>query len=242
MAGKRKPGPQCQCQSPDDVADGTSPVASMPPPGSVGGEGGVWRCDARSCPGHSRPEHQCQHRLGLWKQRRGSEQVPGLGARKRALQDLGGTVLDLAVALLETREMVADYPFGDVDPCGCPKIDDAANFGIFKQNWLMIRSSWAPYAHLGPRDYRTGAALNDDLALDVQVLHASQQHFASQQHSGSNRLWFAGHRNGATGLAKPFTGDIRRYREAVEWIQEQLNADPRYLTDDTRFWVNVGPI
>jgi hypothetical protein len=239
MAGSRKPGPQCQCQSPDDVANGTSPLAPMPLPGWVGGEGGVWRCDARSCPGHSRPEHRCGRRLWPWKRRRGSEQVPGLGARKRALQALGGTVLDLAVALLETREMVADYPFGDVDPCGCPKTDDAANFGIFKQNWLMIRLSWEPYARLGPRDYRTGSALNDDLALDVQVLHASQQRYGLD---GLDGLWFAGHRNGATGLAKPSTGDIRRYREAVEWIQDQLTADPRYLTDDTRFWVNVDPI
>jgi hypothetical protein len=69
--------------------------------------------------------------------------------------------------------------------------------------------------------------------LDILVVHASQEH------DGLNERWFAGHRNGETGLSKPHTHDIERYREAVHWIQDRINANPNYLTDDTRFWVNV---
>ena len=49
--------------------------------------------------------------------------VKGLGERKQAVQKAGGTVTDLAVAMLETSHMFAvypdgsypeDYPFGDL--------------------------------------------------------------------------------------------------------------------------------
>lgn len=217
----------------------------------------TWHCGARDCPTHSRPEHRCQG--GVWfcgrrqppcpghssrdhrcasivSTDRGSETVPGLGARKQAVVNSGGNVLDLAVAMLETRSMRADYPLGDIYPNNQQKTGDAANFGIFKQNWLMIRSSWSPFANLGPGDYLRGIALNSNLGLDIQVLHASQNHY------GLNRLWFAGHRNGISGLNNPNTADINSYRNAVYWIRDQINAQARYRTDDTRFWVNVHAI
>lgn len=55
-------------------------------------------------------------------------------------------------------------------------------------------------------------------------------------------MWFAGHRNGATGLSNPNTEDIKFYRESVEWIQSQIDSDAKYKSDDTRFWVDVTPI
>jgi hypothetical protein len=255
MAGFRKPGPQCQVPSPVHTHDGTSACTPMPPPGWVAFPAVVWHCGARYCPGHTRPEHRCQ---GVWLvgrrsscpghgdadepcpglsgPARGRQTVPGLGARKRAVLDAGGTVLDLAVAMLETEDMTTNYPLGDVDDKGNPKTHDAANFGIFKQNWLMIRTAWGPYAGRGPDDYLTGVALNNDLSLDVAVLHASQDHYKL------NGLWFAGHRNGATGLGTPDTPDINGYREAVYWIEDQIRRRAKYRTDDTRFWVKVKAI
>jgi len=68
---------------------------------------------------------------------------------------------------------------------------------------------------------------------------------ASRQQSeafyGQDR-WFAGHRNGATGLANPNTSDIENYKSAVFWIKSQLDSSTTYLTDDTRFYVQVVPI
>ena len=55
---------------------------------------------------------------------RGSYSVGGLGSRKQAVLNNGGTVLDLAIAMLETERMTTDYTYGD------GKTGDAANFGI----------------------------------------------------------------------------------------------------------------
>jgi hypothetical protein len=134
----------------------------------------------------------------------------------------------MAIAMLETEHMLADYIYGD------GKTGDAANFGIFKQNWLMIRSSWSPFVTLGAADYNRGAALNTSLSLDIQVLHASQANYGN--------LWWAGHRNGATGLGTPGTLDIALYREAVTWIENQMSSNSAHLTDDIRFWVAIPAI
>jgi hypothetical protein len=163
--------------------------------------------------------------------RTGFETVPHLHRRKQAIREAGGNALDLAVAMLETRRLKANYPYGD------GKAGDAANFGIFKQNWLMIRSSAGPYAHLGADDYRKGALLNHKLSWDIHVLHDSQAHF------GLGRLWFAGHRGGQSGLeGRWLPQDIDNYRRAIDWIHGQILASPVAWTDDTRFWVDVPPV
>lgn len=82
-----------------------------------------------------------------------------------------------------------------------------------------------------------------------------------QNHYGYDK-WFAGHRNGASGLANPYTQDIQSkfpniysvhncdsdadpfadYKSAVQWIQQQIDSKESYKTDDTRFWVSVVAI
>jgi len=166
----------------------------------------------------------------------GSEIVPRLGVRKQAILNAGGSVFDMAVAMLETKGMIANYPFGDVYPNGQPKIDDAANFGIFKQCWLMIRSSVPQYASLTAQQFRSGAAMNNNLSWDIQVLHASQRHY------GMDR-WIAGHRGGLSGLNGTWSqNDIINYRTAINWIQSQINSNAKFRADDTRFWVDVPPV
>lgn len=173
----------------------------------------------------------------------GSNTVPGLGLRKQALTAAGGTPFDMAVAMMETDSMQPSplgYVFGDVDTNGAPKTGDAANFGIFKQNWMMIRQAWTAYNNLTAADWRVGDALNRSLTLDVSVLHASLTLF------GEN--WVSGHRQGETGLRLPpvdspttarIRADIANYLRAVRWIQSQLLAG--HLTDDIRFWDNTVP-
>ena len=160
---------------------------------------------------------------------RGSYSVSGLGSRKQAVLNNGGTVLDLAIAMLETERMTTDYTYGD------GKSGDAANFGIFKQNWHMIRQSVSQYSGYGANEYNAGAALNSNLGWDIQIRHAAHNKWGEY-------TWFAGHRNGETGLGNPNTQDIANYRNAIYWIRDQINSDSRYRTDDTRFWVNVPPI
>jgi uncharacterized protein YegL len=32
------------------------------------------------------------------------------------------------------------------------------------------------------------------------------------------------------------------YKSAIQWIQQQIEKDPKYQKDDTRFWVDVTAI
>jgi hypothetical protein len=160
---------------------------------------------------------------------RGAYTIAGLSQRKQALLGAGGTTHDMAIAMLETEHMsAAEYPYGD------SKQSDSANFGIFRQNWHMIRNSVPQYSSATAANYSWGSALNTNLSWDVQVLHASQTHFGAR--------WFAGHRNGESGLLNPAGADISRYRNAVQWIFTELNLHPAYRTDDTRVYVDVPPI
>ncbi len=160
----------------------------------------------------------------------GSYTVSGLGARKQQVLNAGANTLDLAVAMLETENMQASsYPYGD------GKTGDSANFGIFKQNWYMIRTSVSQYASYGPGQYNAGAALNTNLSWDIQVLHASQNKYGIY-------TWFAGHRDGQSGLSNPGTTDINNYRTAVYWIQSQINSSSANRSNNTRFWVQVPAI
>lgn len=43
---------------------------------------------------------------------RGTEIIPGLGARKGEVLAAGGNTLDLAIAMLETTNMGTDYAYG----------------------------------------------------------------------------------------------------------------------------------
>jgi len=160
---------------------------------------------------------------------KGSYTVSGLGARKQAVTSAGGNALDIAIAMLETENMKSDYTYGD------GKSGDAANFGIFKQNWGMIRVVDSQFKSLAASDYQKGAALNSDLKLDVSTLHAAQSYYGIDK-------WFGGHRNGASGLTNYNTQDIQLYKTAVYWIRDQISSNSKYLTDDTRFYYSVHPI
>ncbi|KAL4784914.1 hypothetical protein BJX76DRAFT_326025 [Aspergillus varians] len=160
---------------------------------------------------------------------RGSYTVDGLGARKQEITAAGGTSQDLSIAMLETETMTTDYTYGD------GKTGDSTNFGIFKQNWMMLRTSTTQFGGLSEDDVDQGAILNSDLAADITARHESESYYGYT-------TWCAGHRNGASGLSDPDTDDIATYKSAIEWIQEQIDSDSTYLTDDTRFWVDVTPI
>ncbi|KAI9039719.1 glycoside hydrolase family 134 protein [Aspergillus affinis] len=160
---------------------------------------------------------------------RGSYTVSGLGSRKQAVLDAGGNTMDLAIAMLETDNMTTDYTYGD------GKTGDSTNFGIFKQNWMMLRTSASEFTGQGVADVDNGAILNTELDKDILARHESEDHY------GFN-VWVAGHRNGQSGLDDPNTDDIATYKTAIQWIQEQIESKESYSTDDTRFWVDVTAI
>ncbi|KAG6816366.1 hypothetical protein H0H87_006639 [Tephrocybe sp. NHM501043] len=114
----------------------------------------------------------------------GSYTISGLGARKQQLTACGANSLDMAIAMLETDKMSTDYTYGD------GKTGDSANFGVFKQNWGMLRGSTSRYSGKTAAEYNTGAELNSNLCLDISLRHESMNHYGEA-------TWFAGHRNGA---------------------------------------------
>jgi len=158
----------------------------------------------------------------------GSYTVSGLGARKKQITAAGGTTLDLAIAMMETDNMQTNYAYGD------NKSGDSANFGIFKANWMMIRAACSQFSGQTAAEYNNGAALNSDLSADINCRHTSQNHYGEAK-------WFAGHRNGASGLSNPDTTDINNYKNGVLWLQSQITSNSKYLTDDTRFWIDGIP-
>jgi len=159
----------------------------------------------------------------------GSYTVSGLGTRKQAITSAGGTTLDMAIAMLETSTMTADYTYGD------GKSGDAANFGIMKQNWGMLRVCSSQFKGQTTSQYNNGAAINSNLGDDINDRHQCQSYYGET-------VWFGGHRDGSAGLSNPNTADINNYKNAVFWIQNQIESNSKYLTDDTRFWVDVVAI
>jgi hypothetical protein len=157
----------------------------------------------------------------------GSYTISGLGSRKQQVLKAGASTLDLAVAMEETSTMQANYTYGD------GKSYDAANFGIFKQNWLMLRSACSRFSGQSASQYNNGAVLNSNLSADVSCIKQSQSHYGLTK-------WFGGHRDGSTGLNNPNTKDINNYKNAIYWIQSQLTSG--HLSDNTRFWVNIPAI
>lgn len=103
----------------------------------------------------------------------------------------------------------------------------------------------------------TGKNRSTELDADIQARSDCVSYYGDSK-------WFAGHRNGATGLSNPDTEDInsesdfRRhygsdestktddvhldYKSAVYWIQEQIDSDSAHESDDIRFWVDVVAI
>ncbi|KAJ5222424.1 uncharacterized protein N7469_008664 [Penicillium citrinum] len=160
---------------------------------------------------------------------RGTEIVSGLGARKQEVTGAGGNTRDLAIAMLETNTMTTDYTYGD------GKTGDSTNFGIFKQNWYMLRHSASEFLGKSAVQVDEGAILNTDLDKDIKARHDGEEKFGFD-------VWFAGHRNGESGVNNPNTPDIQGYKDAVHWIQQQIESDKKYQSDDTRFWVNVQAI
>ncbi|KAL1799661.1 hypothetical protein ACET3X_000003 [Alternaria dauci] len=163
------------------------------------------------------------------RQESGSYSVPELGARKQQVTAAGANSFDLAIAMLETDKMDTKYAYGD------NKVDDAANFGIFKQNWGVLRVCCDSFKGQPQSDWNNGALLNSDLEADVSCLKQCQSHYGL-------RTWLAGHRWGETGFNNPNTEDINNYISGVEHIEQQLLTQPDAMTNDIRYYIYVVPV
>lgn len=164
---------------------------------------------------------------------------------KKKIQAAGGTTLHRAIAMLEDEHLSADpthhphYRFGDQEPPPAgsppgmpwkPKTGDAANFGIFKMNWFMIKQC-APAQRLigaGGRAQlpsvwqNAGRSINNDATLATQILLDAMTRWstAAPVTPGPGNFW-AGHRWGESGLIndpKTNWAQILDYYNAVQAI------------------------
>ncbi|KAL9611741.1 MAG: hypothetical protein Q9167_003627 [Letrouitia subvulpina] len=162
-------------------------------------------------------------------------------SRKKSLQNMGANSLDLAITILETCSMSGQaYPYGDQSPDGTPKTEDAANFGLFKNNsklkekkndsnWAQqggtIRANCAQFQGQGASDWRNGAVLNTDDAAAIKC-----------QHEQIDKLGEGGFYEKQRGVP----GQGGSYGNAVGFIKEYL--DQGHLNDDWVTYYNLNGV
>lgn len=215
--------PTCSSSSSDPDGDGwgwennqSCKVGSSSGGSSSSSGGSSGSCGTGSCPSSL----SCPSGMSC-----GCYIVSGLGSNKRAYTSAGANRSFLASAMMETEKMDTNYAYGD------NKSGDAFNAGATKQNWGMMRQCWSAWRGYGSGSYSVSAAMNSSRSLDVQVYNACRNYF------GSN--WFAGHRNGSSGLSNPNTQDINNFKTGYNWTYNQLSG---HECDDVRFWVNIPAI
>jgi len=165
----------------------------------------------------------------------------------KSLRKLGAGVAFLASAMMETNTLNA-HSYQTCDG----KFDGSCCAGLAKQNWFMARlcdASWRRHSSThggtlnkcdlawqsgwGDSGYRKLLVLNRNPRLDISIYNRCRKIF-------SKREFFAGHRDGWTGLCQAQnTADINQFIEAYDWTVQQLR---KYPGRNCRFWVNVQAI
>jgi hypothetical protein len=175
---------------------------------------------------------------------------------KSAIEAAGGGTLALAIAMLENSTLLCDYVFGDKAPDGCPKIEDAANFGIYKMNWFMLQECPSVVAILGSYNQNcrsnawaaVGTKINDDLTLTTKLLLEAMAKWSTDAPIAGDPIagnFWAGHRWGETGLNNPTAelwNDIIGYYSAVQAIKGRCDTDDTVWTSNVRYYVDVPPV
>ena len=208
--------PTCASSASDPDGDGWGWENNQSCQVASGGSSGGGSCGTGSCPGSL----SCPSGMSC-----GCYTVSGLGANKQAYVNAGADRRFLASAMMETEKMDTNYAYGD------NKTGDAFNAGATKQNWGMMRQCHSEWRGYSANDYAVSGAMNNSRSLDVQVYNECRNYYGNQ--------WFAGHRNGASGLVNPNTQDINNFRAGYEWTYNQLAG---HECDDVRFWVNIPAI
>jgi hypothetical protein len=168
-----------------------------------------------------------------------STQNTATPATKAAIKaNLGGT-LALAIAMQETSDLLCNYDFGD------GKDGDSANFGIYKMNWFMLKQLTTTPVGV-PDD--VGRRINTDPALATQILLEAMRRWSinppEPNHPVANNFW-AGHRQGETGLSYPTAAnwdDIQDYYLAIQVIKAKCDGNDSVWDTPIRYGLDVDPI
>ena len=166
----------------------------------------------------------------------------------QAVRDLTSRSLSLSEPKSETRAFQTD------ELPGGPKTGDAANFGLYKMNWLMIRQTEKGESLIkeereiqtkkirdngqdfAPTDWNieagVGHKINASTAIASEIMVQAMKKWHAENapepgHPTQGNFW-AGHRAGGTGLYDPGAADwddIVFYYDAVTRIKAKLDND-----------------
>jgi hypothetical protein len=174
-------------------------------------------------------------------------------ATKSAIQLGHGGTLALAIAMEENASLACTYPFGDQTPDGQPKIGDAANFGVYKMNWYMIRQCSSGIQLIGIQTasvawQAAGQAINASAPLATQILLEAMQKWSVDAPDPAAPVagnFWAGHRGGQSGLQN-LPGakwqDIQDYYLAIQAIKAKCDLDATVWTTNVRYGVALAPV
>ena len=145
-----------------------------------------------------------------------------------------------------------------------PKTDDAANFGIYKMNWFMIKK--CPTAKMLVQQVRidpitrsvlnneweiekvAGERINHSVVLATEILIEAMRQWSIDPPDPINRTennFWAGHRLGETGLRNLPQGDwvdILRYYRSVEAIKIACDRDEKIWESNIKYYSDVPAI
>ncbi|WP_034346444.1 hypothetical protein [Deinococcus misasensis] len=170
---------------------------------------------------------------------------------KQTIKNQGASQLQLVIAMAEEKTLdPRNWPLG----FGDGKTGDAANFGLYKMNWYMIRLAmrdmwpndtfvrsldYDDYNKLWPGTSQTIAQrINTDHAMATRILQAAMAKWSTAEpkadpldpRKGTANNFWAGHRCGQTGLEgrsctdRSYNNEIGYYYKGVMAINGYINA------------------
>ncbi|KAJ5782739.1 hypothetical protein N7457_004513 [Penicillium paradoxum] len=128
---------------------------------------------------------------------------------------------------------------------GDGRTGDATKFNIFKQNYYNLRYSTPKFLGRSIGQVDDGVSVDNysysctlanattgssDLSKGIQACHKSEDCYRYE-------IWFSDHRNGESRINNSNTDNTNTWH-----IHQQIQSDSKYLSDDTRFWVDVQAI
>ena len=168
-----------------------------------------------------------------------NSQLTATPATKTTIKSNAGGTLTLAIAMVETSDLLCNYVYGD------GKTGDAANFGIYKMNFGMIKECQSA---AGADADTLGPTLNSDPALATKILLEAMQIWSTNppepNHPVAGNFW-AGHRQGSTRLSNAASAnwdDIQDYYLAVQVIKAKCDGDATVWDSKIRYYLDVDPI
>jgi hypothetical protein len=175
------------------------------------------------------------------------------------------TYWPLIIAMAEEKTLnVSAWPAG----FGDGKSGDAANFGIYKMNWYMLRqvlptTYGSAFNNLGPNSYNNkwpnnpntiAQIINSNVGIATRLLYAAMAKWSTAQpvENVKNNFW-AGHRCGGTGLDfgrtcvgnESYENQVVRYYKGIQALTEFAAArysESTLWTTPLRLGADLFPI